>query len=222
MVAETCRVASPLKQKPRYRGVSHQAGFFVAIVAGFLLVAWASPGVARGAAAVFAGSVVMLLGTSALYHRRHWERVGRERMRRLDHAAIFVLIAGGWTPLLTVLPRPGGGHVALAVIVGGAALGVVKSILWPNAPKWIIAVLCVALGWAGIGEAARASSVLGPAAIGLLVAAGVVYSAGALVYARKRPDPLPEVFGYHEVFHALVLLATACLYGFVVIVLGHA
>ncbi|HRG95926.1 MAG TPA: hemolysin III family protein [Polyangiaceae bacterium] len=211
----------PLKLKPRYRGVSHQVGFFVAIVAGLALFAWAKPGVARGAAAVFGGSVALLLGTSALYHRRNWEGVGRERMRRLDHAAIFVLIAGGWTPLLTVLPRPGGGRLALALIVGGAALGVVKSLLWPNAPKWIIAVLCVALGWAGIGEAARASSVLGAPALGLLVASGVAYSVGALVYARKRPDPLPEVFGYHEVFHALVLVATACLYGFVVIVLQH-
>lgn len=212
----------PAKTKPRYRGVSHQVGFFVALAAGVVLFAWAKPGIARGAAAVFAGSVALLLGTSALYHRRNWGRLGRERMRRLDHAAIFVLIAGGWTPMLIVMPAADGGHVALTVILVGAALGVVKSLLWPNAPKWIIAVLCVALGWAGIGEVARRASVLGSLAVGLLLASGIVYSVGALVYARKRPDPAPEVFGYHEVFHALVLIATACLYGFVIFVLRNA
>ncbi len=210
------------KVKPRLRGVSHQIAFFVALVVGALLVAWAKPGVARGAAAAFGGSVALLLGTSALYHRPNWRPLGRERMRRLDHAAIFVLIAGGWTPLLVVLPAPGGGHAAMFVIWAGAALGVVKSLVWPNAPKWIIAVLCVALGWAGIGEVARRADVLGPFAVSLIVAAGLCYSAGAVIYARKRPDPIPAVFGYHEVFHALVIVATAFLYANVVLVLRHA
>ncbi len=208
-----------LKVKPRLRGVSHQIAFFVSLAAAAALVAWARPGAARGAAAVFGGSVALLLGTSALYHRRHWEALGRERMRRLDHAAIFVLIAGGYTPLLMALPLPGGGHLPLFAIWGGAALGVVKSLVWPNAPKWIIAALCVVLGWTGIGEVAKRASILGPTCVGLIVASGLVYSAGALVYARRRPDPIPAVFGYHEVFHALVLVATAFLYVHAVLVL---
>jgi hemolysin III len=204
--------------KPRLRGVSHQVAFFVAIVATITLVAGArSPTIAR-LTLVFGAALVALFGTSALYHRVDWSPVARMRMRRLDHAAIFVLIAGGYTPLFGLVPSTQGGHGALTVIWAGALVGVAKSLAWPSAPKWVTALLCVALGWVVVGQVVDRAPAVGATCIGLLVACGVIYSAGALVYALKRPDPLPKVFGYHEIFHALVVLASGCLFAHVVLV----
>lgn len=208
--------------KPLLRGVSHQIAFFVALVATTQLVAWARPGAASRAALVFGSSMVALFGTSALYHRRNWTDEARMLMRRLDHAAIFVLIAGGYTPLFALVPSHAGGHGALAAIWIGAGLGVAKSLAWPRAPKWLTALLCVGLGWMVVGQVADRASAVGGACIALLVAAGVVYSLGAVVYATKRPDPFPRVFGYHEVFHALVIAASVCLFAHVALVLRAA
>ncbi len=208
--------------KPLLRGVSHQIAFFVALVATTRLVAWARPGAPSRAALVFGSSMVALLGTSALYHRRNWTDEARMLMRRLDHAAIFVLIAGGYTPLFALVPSRAGGHGALAAIWIGAGLGVAKSLAWPRAPKWVTALLCVALGWMVVGQVADRAAAVGGACIALLVAAGVVYSLGAVVYATKRPDPFPRVFGYHEVFHALVIAASVCLFAHVALVLRAA
>lgn len=206
--------------KPLLRGVSHQLAFFVAAVATALLVARARPGSPSRAALVFGASLVALFGTSALYHRRNWTTEARMLMRRLDHAAIFVLIAGGYTPLFALVPSTAGGHGALAAIWIGAGLGVAKSLAWPRAPKWVTALLCVGLGWMVVGQVVDRAAIVGPACIWLLVAAGGIYSLGAVVYATKRPDPLPRVFGYHEVFHALVIVASVCLFAHVVGVLG--
>jgi hemolysin III len=142
-------------------------------------------------------------------------------MRRMDHAAIFLLIAGGWTPVLWLVPPVATGHRMLAIIWGAAVLGMAKSIAWPNAPKWLTALLCVGLGWAGVIEIAARASQLPSPSITLLISAGVLYSVGAATYALKRPNPFPRVFGYHEVFHALVLLASGCLFAHVAIVLRH-
>jgi hemolysin III len=150
-------------------------------------------------------------------------------MRRADHAAIFVLIAGGYTPLFGLVPGglaaspnvPGshGGHVALAVIWSGALVGVVKSLVWPHAPKWLTALLCVGLGWAVVGPVVDRASVVGALPVVMLVVSGTVYSLGAVVYALKRPDPFPRVFGYHEVFHLIVIVASVCLFTHVWLVL---
>jgi hemolysin III len=194
--------------------------FFVAIVAGAALVLRARSTPAAVAATVFAVSLALLFGTSALYHRVNWTVAQRKRMRRLDHAAIFLLIAGGYTPLFALVPSTGGGHGALWAIWVGAGLGVVKSLFWADAPKWITALLCVALGWMVTGQVVDRVAVVGSLTIGLLVACGVIYSAGALVYALRRPDPAPKVFGYHEVFHALVIVASGCLFAHVALVIA--
>jgi hemolysin III len=205
--------------KPLLRGVSHQISFFCTLAASAAHVARARPGAATAASFVFAVSLAKLFGTSALYHRVDWSPRARRRVRRLDHAAIFVLIAGGYTPLFTLVPSSTGGHGALAAIWVGALVGVLKSLVWPDAPKWMTALLCVALGWTVVGQVLDRGPIVGPLSIGFLVASGLIYSLGAVVYALRRPDPLPRVFGYHEVFHALVVVASVCLFSHVVTLL---
>ncbi len=206
-------------EKPTLRGVSHQFAFFAAPIAAAALVLQSRSSAAAVAALVFGASLVLLFGTSALYHRVQWGPVQRQRMRRLDHAAIFVLIAGGYTPLFALVSSTAGGHGALWVIWIGAAAGAVKSLLWAHAPKWVTALLCVVLGWTVAGQVIDRAQAVGWLAIGMLVACGVIYSAGALVYALRRPDPFPRVFGYHEVFHAVVIVASVCLYVHVLLVM---
>jgi hemolysin III len=192
--------------KPKLRGVSHQIACFVSLIAGSLLV-WRCPGEAeKTSAVVYTLSLVTLFGVSAAYHRPTWKPGPRQWMRRLDHAAIFVLIAGTYTPLTnTLLPDDRAG--LRAVIWGGALAGVLQSILWVTAPKPLIAVIYVTLGWSIVPYLKQMLAAVGPGPLALILVGGVFYSSGALVYARKRPDPVPEVFGYHEVFHALVCLA---------------
>ena len=209
-------------QKPRLRGVSHQVAFFVAIVATLVLVVQARSGVAARSALVFGLTLIGLFGISSMYHRVDWQPAARQRMRRLDHAAIFTLIAGGYTPLFALVPGTNGGHGALAAIWAGAAIGVVKSLLWPGAPKWITALFCVALGWAVVGQVVERAPQVGWLTLDMLIASGAIYSLGALVYALKRPDPSPRVFGYHEVFHALVIVASGFLFTHVAMVLRAA
>jgi hemolysin III len=210
---------SPPAAKPALRGVSHQIAFFAALLAAGALVLQSKSSAGVTAALVFGASLALLFGTSALYHRVQWNPAQRQRMRRLDHAAIFILIAGGYTPLFSLVPSSGGGHAALWVIWIGAAVGTIKSLLWAHAPKWVTALLCVALGWTVVGPVIDRAPAVGWLAIGMLVACGVLYSLGALVYALRRPDPFPRVFGYHEVFHAIVVVASVCLYAHVVLVM---
>src|SRR5262249_30482932 len=136
-----------------------------------------------------------------------WSPVARQRMRRLDHAAIFILIAGSYTPLFLLLDE---GSASLWTVWIGAAIGVTKSLLWPRAPKALTALLCVGLGWAVIGHVRRLAPVMGDKSLFFLVASGVIYTVGAIIYALRRPDPIPKVFGYHEVFHTLVIVASIC------------
>jgi hemolysin III len=206
-------------EKPLLRGVSHQVAFFAALVAAGALVLRSRSFADAIAALVFGASLSLLFGTSALYHRVQWNPVARQRMRRLDHAAIFVLIAGGYTPLFALVRSSGGGHGALWAIWIGAAIGVLKSLLWSHAPKWVTALFCVALGWTVTGQVVDRAPAVGRLPIGMLILCGVIYSLGALVYALRRPDPFPRVFGYHEVFHALVIVASGCLFAHVVLVL---
>lgn len=205
--------------KPRLRGVSHQISFFIALVATVMLVMRTQSRAGTAAALVFGASLILLFGTSACYHRIDWRPAARARMRRLDHAAIFMLIGGGYTPLFSLVASPSGGHGALAAIWIGAGIGIVKSIAWPHAPKWLTALLCVAIGWMVIFQVMGRSPVVGSTCIGLLVASGVTYSVGAVVYALKRPNPAPRVFGYHEIFHLLVCLASAFLFAHVALVI---
>ena len=204
--------------KPLLRGVSHQVSFFVAIIATAILVLRAQTHAGAMAALVFGATLILLFGTSALYHRVNWTTVARARMRRMDHAAIFMLIGGGYTPLFALVEGPGGGHGALVAIWVGAAVGVIKSLAWPKAPKWLTALVCVVNGWMVIGQVLGRTPVVGSTCIGLLTAAGVTYTVGAVVYALKRPNPWPRVFGYHEIFHLLVVVASGFLFTHVALV----
>ena len=198
--------------KPRLRGVLHEYGFFVSLVCGVALILAASEGKARLAATIYAVAVSGLLGTSALYHRVTWRPATRRWMRRLDHSMIFVLIAGTYTPVALLALKGSLANTILIVMWAGALGGVIFKLLWIDAPKWLFATVYTALGLV-------TAAIFGqlPAAIGWLGAAGLalgglLYLIGAVVYARGRPNPWPKVFGYHEVFHALVLAAAALQY----------
>jgi hemolysin III len=200
------------RPKPRLRGVLHQAAFLVALVVGTLLVVSADGKRASLAAAVFAGSVSAMLGTSALYHRITWSPRVRPWMRRLDHAGIYLLIAGSYTPVGLLTLSGTLRTVVLAVVWSGVALAIAVKFVWVDAPKWLSVVIAIALGWIGVAAMPQVWTHAGPAAVVLLAAGGVAYTAGAIIYARRRPDPVPQVFGYHELFHALTLVAVSCQY----------
>ena len=201
--------ALPEPAKPRLRGVIHQYAFFVALVLGALLVALAPAGRARFAAAVYALSVAGLLGTSALYHRRDWTVRARMWMRRLDHSMIFVLIAGTYTPFALLVLHGGLAKTILIVVWAGAVGGTVLNVFWVRAPKGVTAAVYVALGWVAVAAMPQMTRAIGPVGVGLIMLGGVLYTAGAVIYALRRPNPVPGVFGYHEVFHALVVAAAA-------------
>lgn len=198
------------RAKPTLRGVSHQAGFYVSLLAGTLLISWAPPGAATQATAIYALCVSTLFGASALYHRPHWSPMARARMRRVDHAAIYLLIAGTYTPIAMLAVPQEAGRMLLSLAWGGAAFGIVKTLAWPRAPKWVTALVYVLFSWLVVVQWDAVASGLGPAGLGLILAGGAMYTGGALIYAKRRPDPWPQVFGYHEIFHALVVLAAAC------------
>jgi hemolysin III len=205
-----------LALRPRLRGVSHQYAFFLSLVAGAALVASASGGREIASTAVFAGALTAMFGVSAVYHRVTWRPAVRVWMRRLDHAAIYLLIAGTYTPFGLLALPPAWAAVVLSIVWSGCALAIVLKLVWVDAPKWLAAALAVALGWVGvIALPELASAGAGP--LVLLTVGGVLYTAGALVYALQRPDPIPAVFGYHELFHALVIAAAACQYAAVLL-----
>jgi hemolysin III len=211
-VLDTPIGGQPRPVKPRLRGVSHRWACFASLFAGAALVRGAPSTRAAAAAMVYAISLSALFGVSALYHEVTWSVPVRRWMRRLDHSMIFLLIAGTYTPV-GVLVLPGTlGRVVLAVVWSGALLGVVLNLAWIDAPKWFGAVVYISLGWVAVVAFPAILSQLGATATGLIVLGGVLYSAGAAVYAFRRPDPAPEVFGYHEVFHALVIAAAVAHY----------
>jgi hemolysin III len=194
--------------KPRLRGVLHQYGFFVSAALGLALIVAAPDGRATLAAAIYSASVSALLGTSALYHRINWVRPrARAWMRRLDHAMIFVLLAGTYTPFSLLVLDGTLASAILIVVWAGALGGIVLNLVWITAPKWLTASVYVALGWVAVVAMPELAGALGADGVALLLAGGLLYTAGAVVYALRRPDPAPTVFGYHEIFHALVLAA---------------
>jgi len=198
--------------RPLLRGVLHEVAFFVALVTGVLLVAAADGTRERLASAVFAASVVACFGASALYHRVTWRPHVRLWMRRVDHAGVYLLIAGTYTPVSLLALHGAWRPVVLGVVWGGAAAAIVLKFVWVAAPKWLAAAIGLGLGWVAVVALPELVRSLSPAAVILLVAGGLAYTAGAIVYARGRPDPAPAVFGYHELFHALTIVGVACQY----------
>jgi hemolysin III len=202
--------ANALNQKPRFRGVSHKWAFFVSLAAGAALILLANGSKATIAAAIYAFSLSALLGVSALYHRIDWQPAARRWMRRLDHTMIFVLIAGTYTPFALLVLHGDLARVVLIAVWVMAGAGTVLNLLWWNAPKPVTAAVYISTGWVAVLAIPQLWNGLGPIGFGLIVVGGILYTAGAIVYARRRPDPRPAVFGYHEIFHVLVIAAAAC------------
>ncbi len=202
--------------KPRLRGVLHQWAFAVSLIAGATLVIEAGSGRARIAVGIYALSVAALFGTSALYHRVNWRSLAARRwMRRLDHTMIFVLIAGSYTPFALLVLHGTLGAAILIAAWSAALAGALFKLIWIDAPGWLAAATYISIGWIAIVAMPELVDRLGVAAVGGLALGGILYSVGAVIYACKRPDPAPAVFGYHEVFHLLVILAAALQYAVV-------
>ncbi len=200
------------RRRPRFRGVLHQYAFFASLVVGALLVVGADGGIPRLSAFVFAASVAAMLGVSALYHRVVWPPAPRRWIRRLDHAAIFLLIAGTYTPFGLVALDGSWRVTVLAIAWTGALAAIVLKVAWIDAPRWVAALVAVCLGWVGVVALPEVHDSVGLTPLMLLGVGGLLYSAGAIIYALRRPDPAPSIFGYHELFHALVVAAAACQY----------
>jgi hemolysin III len=198
------------KVKPRLRGVSHEYAFFVSLVLGAALIVIAEGTEARLAVGIYAVSLSALFGVSALYHRHDWKRPAARRwMRRLDHTMIFFLIAGTVTPFALLVLEPPLSTTLLIAVWAGALAGTIVELVWVDHPKWVAAIVYIAVGLIG---AVGFPAIVAEAGIvaGLLIAGGgALYAAGAIVYAAQRPDPRPAVFGYHEIFHVLVIAAAA-------------
>ena len=195
--------------KPFLRGRFHQEAFFFALGACLMLIFKATNSRSLVAAVVYSLSITNLLGTSALYHRVHWNDVRRRWMKRLDHSGIFISIAGTATPVCLLALPPGNGHKLLLIFWAAAAFGVFLSMFWVTAPKWVSVTLYVGMGWLAAPYISEMAASLGAASMMLLILGGVIYTIGGVVYATRRPDPYPRIFGYHEVFHLLVVIAAA-------------
>jgi hemolysin III len=197
--------------RPLLRGVLHEVGLVVAAAVGALLIAGSD--VAHVAeASVFAASVVVTLGTSTLYHRITWKPTARAWMRRADHAGVYVLIAGTYTPVGLISLHGPVQALVLGVVWFATAAAALTEFAWRAAPKWFSIPVGIAIGWAGLIAVPQLERSLGTGAVALLAAGGVAYTVGAIILATRRPDPAPRVFGYHELFHAFTLVAIACQY----------
>jgi hemolysin III len=198
--------------KPHLRGVLHEVAFAISLVTGTVIVCLSDGARERVAAAVYAASVAMLFGTSAAYHRGTWGPRAQGVMSRLDHSMIFVLIAGTYTPFALLLLQGWVRWAVFGVVWGGAAAGIGLRNVLRQPPRWVFVLLYLALGWVAVGVVPQILEAGGVAVFVLVVVGGLLYTAGAVVYARKKPDPSPRWFGFHEVFHALTLAAFAVHY----------
>jgi hemolysin III len=199
-----------LVEKPRLRGVFHLWAFFVAVVAGIVLVAIADGTRARLAAWVYVTALAAMFGASAFYHRYPFRSAARRVWaRRLDHSTILVFIAGTYTPFALLAFSGTLRWVVLATVWGGAALGLVLNFAWLDAPKWVSVLAYAAVGWVGVVTIPEMFSQAGVAASTLVIVGGALYTFGALTYAFHWPNPFPRTFGFHEIFHLLVVAAAA-------------
>jgi hemolysin III len=202
----------PAAVKPRLRGWLHAGAVPVSAVAGIVLVALSRGAAEVVASAVYAVTTVLLFSVSAVYHRGQWGPRTLGVLKRLDHANIFLIIAGSYTPF-AVLLLAGGQRTALLLIVWiGALLGVGFRVLWVGAPRWLYVPAYVALGWVAVAYLPEFTRAGGVAMLVLVAVGGLLYTMGGIVYGTRRPDPYPAWFGYHEVFHTLTLMAYVCQY----------
>jgi len=193
--------------KPRLRGWLHAGVFPLSVAASIVLVCLAGTAEARIACAVYGVTAALLFGVSAVYHRGTWSPRAHAVLRRLDHANIFLIIAGTYTPFALLLLDGGRGRLLLWLVWAGALAGIGFRLFWSDAPRWLYTPVYIALGWAAVFFLPDFVSKGGVAVLVLLLVGGVLYSVGGLVYAAQRPDPSPRWFGFHEVFHSLTLAA---------------
>jgi hemolysin III len=212
----------PDSVKPKLRGWLHACAVPFALAAGIVLVS-----LSRGtdeviASAIYATTTVLLFAVSGTYHRGDWGARAQGVLKRLDHAAIFLIIAGTYTPFAVLLLEGGQRAVLLAIVWGGALVGVGFRVLWVDAPKWLYVPAYVALGWVAVAFLPAITESGGIAVLVLVAVGGLLYTVGGIVYGTRRPDPYPAWFGFHEVFHSLTLLAYVCQYVAVsLVVYGH-
>jgi hemolysin III len=209
---DPAHVPAGKRVKPTLRGVFHELGFYAALGLGVPLVLTAHDVRARTAAAIFAVCVAACLGTSALYHRPNWKPSVRGWLARLDHVGVYLLIAASYVPFGLLVMSRGWAVTLLGLVWGGALAAILCRLVWPRAPKGLWAGIALGLGWVGAAALPQLTKVDLPGIL-LVVAGGLLYTAGAIVYLAKRPDPMPRVFGYHELFHLLTLGAIGCQYG---------
>ena len=200
-----------MRVKPRLRGVFHEGAFYLALVLAVPLALTAEPGRARTSAIVFSACLAGCFGASALYHRPTWTPLRRAWLARLDHAGIYLLIAGTYTPFGLLVLSPGWAIPVLSVVYAGAAAAILVKLCWVRAPKVLSALIGLALGWVGVVACTQLAKV-GATGLTLVIAGGALYTLGAIVYATRRPDPRPAVLGYHEIFHLCTIAAAACQY----------
>jgi hemolysin III len=196
--------------KPRLRGWLHAGIFPVAVIAGVVLVALAPSPAARITGAIYTATAALLFGVSALYHRGRWSPEMRAVLRRLDHANIFLIIAGTYTPFTILLLEDRDARILLSLVWLGALTGVAFRVFWLGAPRWLYVPIYIGLGWAAVFWLPSFGSSGGATVLTLIIAGGVLYSAGAVIYALKRPNPSPRWFGFHELFHACTIAAFVC------------
>jgi hemolysin III len=198
---------SPAIAKPSWRGWLHAAAFPIVAVAGFVLVATATTTAGQVSSAIFSATAALLFGVSALLHRGTWSPTVEDLLRRIDHANIYLIIAGTYTPFAVVALPPSEGKLLLSIVWTGALAGAAFRIFWTGAPRWLSTTLYVVVGWIVIFFLPELINGAGTAAVILIALGGVLYTVGAVVYGMKRPNPWPGTFGFHEVFHALTVAA---------------
>jgi len=205
-------VGRVVQVKPRLRGVFHEWAFYLAIPLGISIGFLADTNLGKVAAAVYAGGVVCMFGASALYHRLNWSPPWRRWLRRADHAGIYAMIAGSYTPFGLLVLSGDWRITVLAIVWAGAAAAILTRMFWARPPRWLPVLVGGSLGWVGVVVFPQLLTKTGVAASLLVLASGLCFTLGGLVYARRRPDPFPAVFGYHELFHLLVVAAVAVQY----------
>lgn len=208
--ASATAVSAVRALKPKLRGWFHAAIAPLALAYGVVVTALSPAGVTRATVAVFAAATVLLFAVSAVYHRGEWTNRVAAVLRRLDHANIFLVIAGTYTPLTALLLPPATAKLLLSIVWSGAIAGIIMRVLWLNAPRWLYVPIYVALGWVAIAFIPAFWTSGGPAVALLVVAGGLGYTLGAVVYGLKRPNPSPRWFGFHEIFHIGTIIGYTC------------
>jgi hemolysin III len=214
--------ATLMPPRPRMRGRIHQVAFFVSIPAGLVLVRIAEGAAATAVAVIYAVSLSAVFGASAAYHRGAWSPRARRWMKRMDHSLIFVLIAGSYTPVSVLALQGPWEAVVLSIVWTMAAVGITLKMVRPDGLSVLTATLYMAMGWFALVAAPQLVRGMEPAELILLVSGGLLYTGGAIVFAARRPDPRPEVFGYHEIWHSFMVAAASCHYVMILLVLRAA